>query len=189
LASSRCSRGSNAGKSAGTRRTNVENRQQTEGRATTVTTVDAGPHQVSRSVDVPAPAAELFALVADPRRHCEVDGSGTVRDNIRGPAPLQLGSRFCTKMRMFGLPYRITSKVTALQPDQLIEWRHPVGHRWRWEFAVISPTSTRVTETFDYSDAGPVKNRLKYYEATGFAKRNAAGIEASLRQLRDRFSR
>ena len=156
---------------------------------TTINTVDAGPHQVSRSVEVPAPAAELFAIAADPRRHHELDGSGTVGDNIRGPAPLQLGSRFSTKMKMFGLPYRITSKVTALQPDELIEWRHPLGHRWRWEFAAISPTNTRVTETFDYRDAGPVKNRLNYYEATGFARRNAAGIEATLRQLGDRYSR
>jgi hypothetical protein len=29
---------------------------------------------------------------------------------------------------------------------------------------------------------------LKYYELTGFAKRNAAGIEATLRRLADRYS-
>lgn len=154
----------------------------------TVTTVDAGPLQVSRSVDVAAPASELFAIVADPRRHHEVDGSGTVGDNIRAPERLEIGSRFTTKMRMYGVPYRITNTVSALTPDQLIEWRHPVGHRWRWEFHATSPTSTRVTETFDYRDAGTVKNRLKYYEATGFAKRNAAGIEATLRRLRDRYA-
>jgi hypothetical protein len=39
-----------------------------------------------------------------------------------------------TKMRMFGVPYRITSTVTALKPGALIEWRHPFCHRWRWEF-------------------------------------------------------
>jgi hypothetical protein len=89
---------------------------------------------------------------------------------------------------MFGLPYRITSTVTELKPDQLIEWRHPLGHKWRWQFEALSPTTTRVTETFDYSDAGPVKVTLKYYEATGFAKRNAAGIESTLRRLHDRYS-
>jgi Polyketide cyclase / dehydrase and lipid transport len=154
----------------------------------TVTTVDAGPRQVSRSVEVSAPAGELFAIVADPRRHHELDGSGTVGDNIRAPERLELGSRFSTKMKMFGLPYRITSTVTALKPDELIEWRHPVGHRWRWEFTAITPTSTRVTETFDYRDAGSVVNGLKYYEATGFVKRNATGIEATLTRLRDRYS-
>ena len=154
----------------------------------TVTTVDGGPLQVSRSVDVAAPASELFAIVADPRRHHEIDGSGSVGDNIRAPEHLEMGSRFTTKMRMYGLPYRITSTVTAMTPDQLIEWRHPVGHRWRWELHASSPTSTRVTETFDYRDAGTLKNRLKYYQATGFVKRNAAGIEATLRRLRDRYA-
>jgi Polyketide cyclase / dehydrase and lipid transport len=153
----------------------------------TVITVDAGPNQVSRSVEVAAPAAELFAIVANPRRHHELDGSGTVGDNIRAPERLESGSRFSTKMKMFGLPYRITSTVTELKPDRLIEWRHPFGHKWRWEFEALSPTSTRVTETFDYRDTGPVKDALKYYEATGFAKRNAAGIEATLRRLHDRY--
>ena len=71
--------------------------------------------------------------------------------------------------------------------DKLIEWRHPVGHHWRWEFEALSPTRTRVTETFDYRDTGRVKDGLKYYERTGFAKRNAAGIEATLSKLRDRY--
>ena len=153
----------------------------------TVTVVDAGARQVSRSVEVAAPAAELFAIVADPRRHHGLDGSGTVRDNISAPAKLTAGSRFSTKMRMFGVPYRITSTVTALKPDELIEWRHPYGHRWRWEFEALSPTSTRVTETFDFRDTGSLKDAVKYYERLGFAKANATGIEATLTRLRDRY--
>ncbi|AZP83519.1 SRPBCC family protein [Mycobacterium avium] len=153
----------------------------------TVTVVDRGPRQVSRRVDVAAPAAQLYALVADPRRHHELDGSGTVRDNISVPAKLVEGSKFSTHMRMFGLPYRITSTITELKPNEVVEWRHPLGHRWRWEFESLSPTRTRVTETFDYRDAGALKNRLKYYERMGFAKANAAGIEATLAKLRDRY--
>jgi hypothetical protein len=91
-------------------------------------------------------------------------------------------------MKMFGLPYRITSTVTELKPNRLIEWRHPLGHRWRWEFEPVSPTDTRVTETFDYRDAGNLKTALKYYEATGFAKRNGTGIESTLQKLQDRYS-
>lgn len=153
----------------------------------TVTVVDRGPRQVSRRVDVAAPAAQLYALVADPRRHHELDGLGTVRDNISVPAKLVEGSKFSTHMRMFGLPYRITSTITELKPNEVVEWRHPLGHRWRWEFESLSPTRTRVTETFDYRDAGALKNRLKYYERMGFAKANAAGIEATLAKLRDRY--
>ena len=141
----------------------------------TVTVVDAGPRQVSRSVEVAAPAAELYAMAADPRRHSELDGSGTVRDNIKVPAELAVGSKFSTKMKMYGLPYRITSTVTALKPNELVEWRHPMGHRWRWEFEALSPTRTRVTETFDYRDAGAVKNTLKYYERMGARKGQRRG--------------
>lgn len=154
----------------------------------TVNVVDAGPRRVSRSVEVAAPAAELYAMAADPRRHHELDGSGTVRDNIKAPTKLDVGSKFSTSMKMYGLPYRITSTVTALKPNEVVEWRHPMGHRWRWEFEALSPTLTRVTETFDYHNAGAIKNRLKYYERIGARKGNAAGIEATLAKLRDRYA-
>ena len=152
----------------------------------TVTVVDAGPRQVSRSVEVAAPVSELYALAADPRRHCELDGSGTVRETVKAPAKVVVGSKFSTNMKLYGVPYRITSTITALTPDEVVEWRHPMGHRWRWEFESLSPTLTRVTETFDYRDAGPIKN--KYFELSGARKTNAAGIEATLTKLRDRYA-
>ena len=152
-----------------------------------VTVVYAGPNQISRSVEVAAPAAELFAVVADPRRHHEIDGSGTVRTNVSAPAELTVGSRFSTKMRMFGIPYRITSTVSALKPGELVEWRHPFGHHWRWEFEAISPALTRVTETFDYRGTGAIKDRIGYYDRLGFAKANASGIEATLNRLQQRY--
>ena len=93
-----------------------------------------------------------------------------------------------TRMKMLGVPYRLTSTVTALTPHELVEWRHPLGHRWRWKFESLSPTLTRVTETFDYRDAGALKKKLKYYERMGFAKANAAGIESTLAKLRDRYA-
>lgn len=146
-----------------------------------VTVVNAGRGKISRSVEVGANTAELFAMVADPRRHSELDGSGTVSGNISGPTELSAGSKFSTKMKMFGLPYRITSTVTEFTPETLIEWRHPLGHHWRWEFEQVDAGRTRVTETFDYG------NREWFYEAMGFAKGNTAGIEATLSQLRDRY--
>jgi hypothetical protein len=154
---------------------------------TTVTVVDAGPGRVSRSIDVGATASELFAIVADPRRHPELDGSGTVVANAKVPAEIVEGSRFSTKMKMFGLPYWITSTVTACTPGVVFEWRHPFGHRWRWEFEQVHSRRTRVIETFDYHDAGAVKERLRYYERTGFAKANSRGIEATLTKLGKRF--
>jgi uncharacterized protein YndB with AHSA1/START domain len=150
----------------------------------TVSVVAAGPRKVSRTVEVPTPAEDLFALLANPRRHGELDGSGTVLDAVSGPDRLKAGDKFSVKMKQRGVPYRITSRVTELRDGRLIEWQHPLGHRWRWELAPTADGATRVTETFDYSHVNGLK--AKVLELTGVPKQNAAGIEATLTQLATR---
>jgi hypothetical protein len=151
----------------------------------TVTAVDAGPRKVSRAAEVRAPAAELFEIVADPYRHAELDGSGTVVGAVTGPRRLSADAQFSVRMKQYGAPYKITSRVTDFAEGQVVEWRHPLGHRWRWEFAPLPDGATRVTETFDYSQVGALK--AKGLELSGHAKKNAAGIEATLRQLQARY--
>jgi hypothetical protein len=151
---------------------------------TPVKTEDAGPHTVSRSVQVSAPAADIFALIVDPHRHHEIDGSGTVRDvEVKGPRRLQQGEKFTVGMKQFGLPYKITSKATVVEDDQVVEWQHPLGHKWRWELAPVGPGATKVTETFDYSTA----KLPAFIELTGYHKKNAQGIESTLAALAARF--
>jgi hypothetical protein len=152
----------------------------------TVNIVDAGPGKISRSVDVNAPADEIFAIVADPRRHHELDGSGTVIDAIDGPERLSSGARFSVRMKQYGVHYRITSHVTEFADGRVLEWQHPLGHRWRWELTPLSDRSTLVTETFDYSQIGAAKaTGLKWF---GSLKHNVAGIEATLRQLQAKYA-
>jgi hypothetical protein len=150
-----------------------------------VTAVDTGHRKVSRAAEVHAPAGELFDIVADPHRHGELDGSGTVMGTVGGPRRLAQGARFSVKMKQYGVPYQITSRVTEFDDGSVVEWRHPLGHRWRWEFTPSSGDSTRVTETFDYSQVGPLHARA--LELFGYPQRNAAGIEATLRQLQARY--
>ncbi len=152
----------------------------------TVTVVDAGRRKVSRSAQVQASAAELFELVADPRRHAELDGSGTVQATAEGPRRLAPDAKFSVRMKMLGVPYRITSRVTEFEDGRLVVWRHPSGHYWRWEFTPSAADSTLVTETFDYSQLSPVKAGA--LELLGFPKQNGAGIEATLRQLQARYA-
>jgi uncharacterized protein YndB with AHSA1/START domain len=153
----------------------------------TLKTEDAGPRTVSRSVQVAAPVAEIFALVVDPHRHPEIDGSGTVRDAekcaVKGPHRLSEGDKFTVGMTQYGVPYKITSTATVVEENRVVEWQHPLGHRWRWELAEVSPGTTKVTETCDYSTA---KLPL-FIELTGFQKKNADGIESTLTALADRF--
>lgn len=150
----------------------------------TVRTVDAGAQKVARQVDVTAQPSQVFALLADPTRHGELDGSGTVQDTVSGPAPLYDGAKFSVKMKQFGLPYRITSTVVEFEPDRRIAWRHPAGHIWRWELTEAAPGVTTVTETFDYAHtpAG------KVFELAGMTTRNADGITKTLQGLQARFS-
>jgi hypothetical protein len=150
-----------------------------------VTTVDVGERKVARQVMVSAPAAVIFDLVADPRRHPELDGSGTVRDStVSGPDRLSAGARFSVGMKQYGLPYRITSTVTEFDDGHVIEWRHPLGHRWRWELNEVDPGQTLVTESFDYTGARGARS----LELFGYPAKNGAGIAATLRALAARFA-
>lgn len=152
----------------------------------TVNIVDTGPRKISRSAEVNAPADEIFAVVADPRRHHELDGGGTVLETIDGPERLSSGAKFSVRMKQYGVPYRITSHVTEFADGRVLEWQHPLGHRWRWELTPLSDRATLVTETFDYSQIGAAKaNGLKWF---GSLKQNAAGIEATLRQLQAKYA-
>lgn len=151
----------------------------------TISVLDAGPGKISRSAEVAAPAAQIFDLVADPKRHSELDGSGTVVGAVTGPDRLALGSRFSVRMKQYGVPYRITSRVTDFADNQVVEWRHPLGHRWRWELTPVSEHVTLVTETFDYSSLGALRaSGLKWF---GSLKQNTAGIETTLCKLQARY--
>ena len=154
----------------------------------TVSKVDVGPKRVARRVLVKAPAAEVFAIVSDPHRHPELDGSGTVRDiDVKGPHELAVGDKFTVGMKQYGVPYKITSTVTDVENGKVVEWQHPMGHRWRWDLVEATPgdaTVTEVTETFDYSTA---KIPLMI-TAFGYDKKNGDGITSTLERLAERFS-
>jgi len=151
-----------------------------------VTTVDAGPRRVAKRVVVDAPASEIFALVVDPHRHAELDGSGTVRDvDVKGPHRLAVGDRFTVGMTQYGLPYKITSTATDVKDDTVVEWQHPMGHKWRWELAPVGDgAATEVTEIFDY---GTAKIPL-IITLFGYDRKNADGMASTLERLAARFA-
>ncbi|MGH3585060.1 MAG: SRPBCC family protein, partial [Pseudonocardia sp.] len=68
---------------------------------------------VSAGTVLAAPPEVVFALLANPHRHHEFDGSGTVRRALSGPQRLALGDRFGMAMKI-KLPYRVTNRVVEL---------------------------------------------------------------------------
>lgn len=99
---------------------------------------------------VPAAPEEIFALLADPARHVEMDGSGTVQRLVAGRGHMQLGSEFTMAMKVFGVPYRITSRVVEYEENRLIAWCHLGKNLWRYELEP-GEDGTRVTESADYT--------------------------------------
>lgn len=124
----------------------------------------------------------VFAIVADPRQHARIDGSGSVRELTVGPARLVKGSSFEVSMRLFGVPYRIRNHVVEFEQDRLIAWRHFGGHRWRYELEPVADVGTEVTETFDYSRYGRL--RAAGLRLARFPERNRSGITATLVRLK-----
>jgi hypothetical protein len=104
-----------------------------------------------------APAASLFAVVADATRHPEIDGSGQLVKAKEGAShQLTLGSTFGMSMKM-GLPYSMSNTVVEFEQDRRIAWRTvqagPLGRFlggriWRYEFEPVEG-ATLVTESWD----------------------------------------
>ena len=137
---------------------------------------------VSAEATVLAPPDVVFAILADPRQHTRIDGSGTVR-RVWGPARLVRGSEFGADMRLVGLPlpYKIPNRVVEFEEGRLIAWRHFGGHRWRYQLEPVGE-GTRVTESFDYS-MYPRLHRL-VIELAGYPTRNRRAIEQTLVRLK-----
>ena len=145
-------------------------------------------HQpVSVSRHIAASPAAIFGLLADPARHPELDGSGMLQATRSGPAPLALGDRFSIAMKAGGLPYRVTSEVTELEPDARIAWQpwtRVAGRRviggvtWRYA-STPDGEGTLVTETYDVT-TGRGSHVLS---ALGFPTRMEQAMRQTLENL------
>ncbi|MFJ9415707.1 MULTISPECIES: SRPBCC family protein [unclassified Streptomyces] len=116
---------------------------------------------ISVSKDIPATPQRLFAILRDPARHAELDGSGMLRGRPDGPSPLGAGDRFSMGMRQNGIAYRSVNVVVEYETDRLIAWetwgevrgrRLVGGQRWRYELTP-GDAVTHVTHTYDWSRA------------------------------------
>ncbi|MCA1781465.1 MAG: SRPBCC family protein [Dermatophilaceae bacterium] len=116
--------------------------------------------QVSVQRLIPAPPEAIFAILADPARHSEIDGSGTVVKprSSRGERRLGLGDSFGMDMS-WGVGYSTKNVVTEFEDNRRIAWRtlapSPLdkvftGRTWRYQ---LEPQDggTLVKETWDIS--------------------------------------
>ncbi|MGW0519958.1 SRPBCC family protein [Crossiella sp. NPDC003009] len=117
--------------------------------------------QVSVSRRIAAPAADIFRVLAEPRRHVDLDASRMLRESLFEGAITGAGQVFTMKMHFKQLgDYEMDNHVVAFEPDRRIGWApvagrgHPEqgsswGHRWIFELSPDGPDATVVTEIFD----------------------------------------
>jgi hypothetical protein len=136
---------------------------------------------VSRVIDAPPEA--IFSLLADPRRHRDIDGSGTVREAKDLPDRLRLGSTFGMSMKM-GIPYSTVNEVIEFEEGRRIAWQPSSklfawvsgGRIWRYELEPVDG-GTRVTETWDIT-----KEKSKAFVRPA-AKKTRANMEQTLARI------
>src|SRR3954468_15971093 len=138
---------------------------------------------VTDSITVDAPPAVVFAILAAPRQHSRIDGSGSVLSVIRGPERITAkGQSFVVRMKLFGVPYVIVNRIVEFEPDRLIAWRHFTANRWRYELTPTGDGRTAVTETFDMSRADRLTDAV--VRRAKFPERNQQGITETLQRLK-----
>jgi uncharacterized protein YndB with AHSA1/START domain len=136
---------------------------------------------------IPQPPEAIFAFLADPRRHRDIDGSGSVREAKSGPERVKLGDQFSMSMKL-GVPYTMVSTIIEFEDNRLIAWqsRSPGlmgkftgGRIWRYELEPVDG-GTRVRETWDISQERATKLLLR---APRVHQHTRESMEATLEKI------
>jgi hypothetical protein len=134
---------------------------------------DADPTRISVSKTIAAPADKIFAIIAHPQGHVDIDGSGMLITATDVEPLTAVGDTFQIHMdrRPLGdIPdmgeYDVQNTVTQFSPDQHLEWtvgqvdRPSVGHVYGYLLSPVGADQTEVTSYCDWS-ALPEKWRAR----------------------------
>ncbi|MFE4057878.1 SRPBCC family protein [Streptomyces sp. NPDC059096] len=131
---------------------------------------------VSATLTVAAPAATVFAVLADPTAHAAIDGTGWVREAADRAPLTEVGQVFRMGMYHPGHPdghYRVANQVRVVDPPRAIGWLTGQekedgrlefgGWSWRYDLAPLGRDRTEVTLTYDWSAVAPsVREYLRF---------------------------
>jgi uncharacterized protein YndB with AHSA1/START domain len=141
---------------------------------------------------IKAEPSAIFELLADPSKHCQIDGSGSVRDAKEGSTRLSMGAKFGMSMKL-GMPYSMSNEVIEFDEPKRIAWQtHPPssvgaklsgGRIWRYE---LEPTDggTIVRETWDVSqEKQPIKALLRLGRTRDHTRKAMDATLAKIEQI------
>ncbi|MCU1401181.1 MAG: hypothetical protein JWN62_4290 [Acidimicrobiales bacterium] len=131
--------------------------------------------RISATRRIAASAADIFAIVSDPKGQVAIDGSHML---VTAPdaKPLRaVGDSFVIDMdreALGDLPlgkYSVLNIVTKIEPDALLEWnvgsaeRGPLGHVYGYELVPVGDGETDVTSYCDWTDiSDAIRERVKF---------------------------
>src|SRR3954453_3377791 len=121
--------------------------------------------RVHASTTIEAAPDAVFAVVADPSAHADIDGTGWVRASLDGDRITAAGQVFRMAMYHPNHPdkdYRIANLVEVFDEPRAIAWKPGTESpetgaldfgewRWRYDLAPTGPAQTKVTLTYDWS--------------------------------------
>ena len=135
-----------------------------------------GTERVNASTTIEAAREAVFAVLADPSAHADIDGTGWVRASLDGDRITAAGQVFRMAMYHPNHPdkdYTIANLVEVFDEPRAIAWKPGTeletgdlsfgGWIWRYDLEATGPSWTTVTLTYDWSAVPPqVREHLPF---------------------------
>ncbi len=135
-------------------------------RASSLTHMDTD--RVHASITIEAAADAVFAVLADPSVHADIDGTGWVRGSLERDRITAAGQVFRMAMYHPNHPdkdYEIANLVEVFDEPRAIAWKPGTesdtgelsfgGWIWRYDLEATGASQTKVTLTYDWSAVPP----------------------------------
>ena len=149
---------------------------------------------MTATITIDATPQAVFAVLADPTLHPQIDGTGWVRQALDGAKLTDAGQIFRMAMYHENHPdkdYRMANRVEVVEPPRTIAWQPgqesaETGHigfggwTWRYDLEPTAASQTAVTLTYDWSAA--TAEVREFIEFPPFGKDH---LEHSLEHLAD----
>jgi hypothetical protein len=150
--------------------------------------------RMTASTTIEATAEAVFAVLANPSTHVDIDGTGWVREALDGDRITASGQVFRMAMYHENHPnknYEMANRVEVFDEPRAIAWQPGQessetgeldfgGWIWRYDLEPVGPARTSVTLTYDWS-AVPQETR-EYIHFPPFAQDH---LDNSLQHLSD----
>jgi hypothetical protein len=129
------------------------------------------PEQLTATIAIEAAPEEIFAVLADPTAHADIDGTGWVRaakddDRITAAGQVFRMAMYHPNANYPSGDYETANLVEVFDAPRAIGWKPGVessetgelslgGWLWRYDLDPTGPSETTVTLTYDWSAVGP----------------------------------